>query len=174
MTKQIVTVLGGTGLQGGGVVNALLSADKFAVRVTSRNPASDAASALAARGVEAVKADLLEPASLSAALKGAHGTFVVTNFWDPDQGPRETEIGAAAVNAARAAGVQHLIWSTLPDSETLTGRRSKVIHFTGKARVDRVVRAAGFARHTFVQVPMYFQNLLNMMAPQPLPGGGRG
>ena len=51
MTKQVVAVLGGTGLQGGGVVDALMSAGKFAVRVASRNPASDAARALATRGV---------------------------------------------------------------------------------------------------------------------------
>ena len=174
MTKQVVAVLGGTGLQGGGVVDALMSAGKFAVRVASRNPASDAARALAARGVEVVKADLLDPSSLRSALEGAHGAFVVTNFWDPAQMPRETEIGTAAVQAARDAGVKHLIWSTLPDSEKLTGGRIKVVHFTGKARVDAAVKAAGFARHTFVMAPMYFQNFLTMMAPQPLPNGGRG
>ena len=174
MTKKVVTVLGGTGLQGGGVVNALLGAGKFAVRVASRNPASDASRALAARGVEVVKGDLLQPGSLRPAFDGAHGAFVVTNFWDPAQKPRETEIGTAAVKAARAAGVQHLIWSTLPNSEKLTGGRLKVVHFTGKARVDEAVKAAGFARHTFVMAPMYFQNLLTMMAPQPLPNGGRG
>ena len=125
MTKQVVAVLGGTGLQGGGVVDALTGAGKFAVRVASRNPASDAARALAARGVEVVKADLLDPSTLRSALEGAHGAFVVTNFWDPAQMPRETEIGTAAVQAARAAGVKHLIWSTLPDSEKLTGGRIK-------------------------------------------------
>ena len=174
MTKQVVAVLGGTGLQGGGVVEALMGAGKFAVRVASRNPASNAARALAARGVEVVKADLLEPSSLRSALEGAHGAFVVTNFWDPAQMPRETEIGTAAVQAARAAGVEHLIWSTLPDSEKLTGGRLKVAHFTGKARVDAAVEAAGFPRYTFVMAPMYFQNFLAMMAPQPLPNGGRG
>ena len=105
MIKQVVAVLGGTGLQGGGVVDALMSAGKFAVRVASRNPASDAARALAARGVEVVKADLLDPSTLRSALEGAHGAFVVTNFWDPAQMPRETEIGTAAVQTARAAGV---------------------------------------------------------------------
>jgi uncharacterized protein YbjT (DUF2867 family) len=174
MTKQVVAVLGGTGLQGGGVVDALMDTGKFAVRVASRNPASDAARALAARGVEVVKADLLDPSTLRSALEGAHGAFVVTNFWDPAQMPRETEIGTAAVQAARAVGVKHLIWSTLPDSEKLTGGRVKVAHFTGKARVDAVVKAAGFAGHTFVMAPMYFQNFLTMMAPQPLPNGGRG
>ena len=174
MSEQVIAVLGGTGQQGGGVVDALLGAGKFEVRVTSRDPASDAARALVARGVEVVRADLLDPSSLRTALAGAHGAFVVTNFWDPVQMPRETEIGAAAVQAARAAGVKHLIWSTLPDSEKLTGGRLKVVHFTGKARVDAAVKAAGFARHTFVMAPMYFQNFLTMMAPGPLPNGGRG
>ena len=79
---------------------------QVAVRVASRNPASDAARALAARGVEVVKADLLDPSSLRSALEGAHGAFVVTNFWDPAQMPRETETGTAAVQAARDAGVR--------------------------------------------------------------------
>ena len=174
MTRQVVTVVGGTGLQGGGVVNALLEAGNFSVRVASRHPTSDAARALTGRGVEVVKADLLEPNSLRPALEGSHGAFLVTNFWDPGQMQRETEIGTEAVKAARAAGVEHLIWSTLPDSEKLTGGRLKVVHFTGKARVDAAVRTAGFARHTFVQAPMYFQNFLTMMGPQPLPNGGRG
>ena len=174
MTRQVVAVVGGTGQQGGSVVGSLLGAGKFAVRVTSRDPASDAARALAARGVDVVKADLLDPISLRSALQGAHGAFIVTSFWDPAQRPRETEIGTAAVQAARAAGVKHLVWSTLPDVQTLTGGRLKVAHFTGKARVDAAVKAAGFARHTFVMAPMYFQNFLTMIAPGPLPNGGRG
>ena len=56
------------------------------------------------------------------------------------------------------ASVKHLIWSTLPDCEKLTGGRLKVEHFTGKARVDAVVQTAGFPQHTFVQAPLYFQN----------------
>ena len=57
--------------------------------------------------VEVVKGDLLEPSSLRAAFEGAHGAFLVTNFWDPTQMPKETEIGNAVVKEARAAGVQH-------------------------------------------------------------------
>lgn len=174
MKDSIISVVGGTGAQGGGVVDALLAAGKFKVRVGSRNPSSDAAKALAARGVEVVKADLLQPSSLEALYRGAHGAFVVTNFWDPAQNEREEQLGAAAVEAARAAGVKHLVWSTLPDVDKLSDGRLKVAHFTMKARVDDVVRAAGFDRHTFVEAPFYFQNLQGMLAPQPLPGGGRG
>lgn len=174
MAQQVVSVIGGTGSQGGGVVDALLTQGRFKVRVASRNPTSDGARALSARGVEVVKADLLDPPSLAAAFEGSHGAFVVTNFWDPAQGARETEVGTAAVKAARRAGVEHLIWSTLPDVEGITGGRRKVVHFTGKARVDDAVRSAGFARHTFVEAPFYFQNFLGTMAPQPLPNGGKG
>jgi len=159
MAKGIISVIGGTGLQGGGVVNALLAQGEFKVRVASRNPLSEAARALAARGVEVVGADLLDPGSLAAAFKGAYGAFLVTNFWDPAQGAPVEDIGAASVAAARKAGVEHLIWSTLPDAEKLTGGRRKVMHFSGKAHVDAVVRSAGFARHTFVQAPNVLSNL---------------
>jgi uncharacterized protein YbjT (DUF2867 family) len=139
--KQMITVLGGTGQQGGGVVSALLGRGEFAVRVATRHRIGDAARALAARGVELVQADLLEPKSLAAAFDGASGAFVVTNNWDPQVGAREFEIATAGVKAARAAGVEHLIWSTLPDVKKLTKGRLSVPHFTGKARVDAVVEA---------------------------------
>src|SRR5216110_1590176 len=174
MTKQTITVVGGTGAQGGGVVEAMLASGQYTVRVVSRNPASKAAEALEKRGVQVVKGDLLEPSSLRAAFAGAYGAFVVTNFWDPTQMPRETEISISAVKEARAAGVQHMIWSTLPDADKLSGGRLKLPHFTGKARVDAAVEAAMFPRHTFVQAPFYFQNFLTRLAPQPLPNGGRG
>lgn len=174
MTKQIIAVVGGTGAQGGGVVDALLAQGQYAVRVLTRDPATKSAEAVARRGVEVVKGDLLESSSLRDAFDGAYGAFLVTNFWDPAQISRETEIGVAAVNAARDAGVQHLIWSTLPDAEKLSNGRLKLRHFTGKAKVDAAVAAAGFPRYTFVQAPFYFQNFLGPLAPQPLPSGGRG
>ena len=176
MADQVIAVLGGTGAQGGGVVDALLKDRRFRVRVASRNAASDAGKALARRGVDLVEADLVDPDSMRPVFDGAYGAFLVTNFWDPAQMQAETAIGTALVKAARASGVQHLIWSTLPDCEKLSGGRSKVMHFTQKARVDAVVKAAAFPRHTFVQAPMYFQNFLarGMMAPGRLPNGDRG
>jgi uncharacterized protein YbjT (DUF2867 family) len=174
MTEPVISVLGGTGAQGGGVVDALLAARKFKVRAASRNPSSDVAKALKARGVEVVKADLLEPSSLKAFYEGARGAFLVTNFGDPAQRGREEELGANAVKAAHSAGVRHLIWSTLPDVEKISGGRFKVEHFTMKARVDAAVRSAGFERHTFVEAPFYFQNFLKAFPPQPLPDGRRG
>src|SRR5215475_5587979 len=174
MAKPVIAVIGGSGRQGGGVVDALLASGKFSVRVVNRDPAGAAAKALSGRGVEVIKGDLLDASSLRLPFEGAYGAFVVTNFWDPAQMHRETEIGTAAVRAAHSAGVKHFVWSTLPDCERITGGRRKVAHFTDKARVDDVVEAAGFPRYTFVHAPMYFQNFLTMNAPQPLPNGGRG
>src|SRR5437899_4993055 len=104
---------------------------------------------------------------------GWHPHSGVATVREPTHGAREEVIGAAAVGAAREAGVEHLIWSTLSDVEKLTDGRLKVIHFSGKAHVDAVVRSAGFARHTFVQAPFYFQTSLTLMAQHPLPGGAR-
>jgi len=174
MADQVIAVLGGTGAQGGGVVDALLKRPQFRVRVACRNASSDAAKSLERRGVEVLKADLLEEESMRRVFDGAYGAFLVTNFWDPAQMQAETAIGTAMVKLARAVGVHHLIWSTLPDSERLSGGRFKVSHFTGKARVDEAVEGARFPLHTFVQAPMYFQNFIQRMSPQPLPNGGRG
>src|SRR5262249_56896339 len=96
------------------------------------------------------------------------------NYWDPAQMHAETAIGEALVKAAREVGVHHLIWSTLPDCERLSGGRLNVPHFTGKARVDAAVQAAGFPRHTFVQAAMYYQNFITRMCPEALPSGGGG
>src|SRR5258708_2710501 len=172
--KPVIAVLGGTGQQGGSVVNALLDNGEFAVRVATRNRTGDSAKALAARGVDVVEADLLDPRSLQTAFDGAYGAFVVTNFWDPQQMSREVELATAAARTARAAGVDHLVWSTLPDVEKCTGGRLKVPHFSDKARVDAAVAAAGFLRHTFVQAPFYYQNLLGPLKPQALYDGHLG
>ncbi len=99
---QIIAVMGGTGSQGGGVVDALLERGQFGVRVLTRNPQSDKSKALAERDVAAVEADLTRPETLEPAFAGAYGAFIVTNFWDPDTQSNETEQGMAAVRAAKA------------------------------------------------------------------------
>jgi uncharacterized protein YbjT (DUF2867 family) len=158
-TKKLIAVFGATGLQGGGVVRALHANGQFKVRALTRNP--DQYRELAD---EAVEADLDREETLKSALAGAHGAFLVTNFWQP--GTDERKQALAAVRAAREAGVQHFIWSTLPNVEAISRGNLDVPHFTGKAKIDRVVREAGFANHTFVVAPMYYQNLIGMMAPQ--------
>jgi uncharacterized protein YbjT (DUF2867 family) len=174
MANQIIAVMGATGTQGGGVVEELLARQQFAVRVLTRNPNSDKAKALQAKGCEVVQGDFTKPETLEPAFQNAYGAFVVTNFWDPGTMASETAQGALAVKAAKTAGVQHLVWSTLPNCQKISKGKYEVIHFTGKALVDAEVKAAAFPYYTFVEAPMYFQNFVGMMAPQPMEDGGNG
>jgi uncharacterized protein YbjT (DUF2867 family) len=157
--KKLIAVVGATGQQGGAVVRALQARGQFMVRALSRNP--DKHRALAD---EVVRADLNRPETLHAAFEEAHGVFLVTNFGE--EGTDEVEQATAAVRAAKDAGVKHFVWSTLPNVEGITGGKLHVPHFTGKAKVDRIVKEAGFANHTFVIAPFYYQNLVGVLAPQ--------
>ena len=171
MGKQLVTVLGSTGAQGGGVVRARLDQQDWQVRAVSRNARSQAALRLAELGCEIAEADLNIPATLFEALQGSYGLFAVTNFWDRATRMGEFEQGRNLVNAAKEADIQHFIWSTLPDYEALSGGKYTVPHFTSKARVDTEVKAAGFPYYTFVEAPFYFQNFLTIHAPRKTPDG---
>jgi uncharacterized protein YbjT (DUF2867 family) len=171
MGKKIVTVLGSTGAQGGGVVRALLDQQDWQVRAVTRNARSKAALRLAELGCDVVEADLNTPATLLEALQGSYGVFAVTNFWDRATRMGEFEQGRNLVHAARETGIQHFIWSTLPDYQALSGGKYTVPHFTSKARVDTEVKTAGFRHHTFVEAPFYFQNFLSLHAPRKTPDG---
>ena len=171
MGKKIVTVLGSTGAQGGGVVRALLDQQDWQVRAVTRNARSKAALRLAELGCDVVEADLNTPATLLEALQGSYGVFAVTNFWDRATRMGEFEQGRNLVHAARETGIQHFIWSTLPDYQALSGGKYTVPHFTSKARVDTEVKTAGFRHHTFVEAPFYFQNFLTLHAPRKTPDG---
>src|SRR6201988_4835671 len=162
--KELIAVGGATGQQGGGVVRALQARGQFRVRALTRNP--DKHPELAD---EVVKADLKLPETLKAAFEGARGVFLVTNFWE--QGTDELKEATAAVRAAKDAGVKHFVWSTLPDVEAISGGKFDVPHFTGKAKIDSIVKVAGFASHTFVIAPFYFQNLAGAFGPQKLLDG---
>ena len=166
-TKKLIAVVGATGHQGGAVVRALQTSDQFKVRALTRNPAKHPQLA-----DEVVLADLNRPETLKVAFAGAHGIFLVTNFREP--GADERKQALAAVQAAKDAGIQHFIWSTLPNVETISGGKLHVPHFTDKAKIDRIVSGAGFAYHTFVIAPFFYQNLVGAMAPQKQADGAVG
>ncbi len=165
--EKLIAVIGATGHQGGGVVRALQASGQFKVRALTRNP--DKHQELAE---EVVEADLGRPETLKAAFEGAHGVFLVTNF--QEAGSDELKQATAAIRAAKDAGVKHFIWSTLPDVEAISGGKFNVPHFTGKAKIDRVVKDGGFENYTFVIAPFYYQNLAGALAPQKQADGSMG
>src|SRR5438874_3044257 len=165
--KKLIAVTGATGQQGGGVVRALQASGEFKVRALTRNP--DKHREL---GDEVVEADLNRAETLKAAFEEAHGVFLVTNF--REAGADELNQATAAVRAAKDAGVKHFVWSTLPNVEAISGGKFDVPHFTGKAKIDRIVKEAGFPHHTFVIAPGYYQNFVGFLAPQKQADGSVG
>ncbi|MGI9528546.1 MAG: NmrA family NAD(P)-binding protein [Acidimicrobiia bacterium] len=158
-----IAVFGATGAQGRGVVQALVNRGGFKVRALARNPERYEGPA-----DEVVYVDLTKPETLAPALAGAYGVFANTNsFAAPDTD--EVAQGTAAAQAAKAAGVQHYVWSTLPNVAEISDNEFVVPHFTNKARVNAAVENEGFRSHTFVEPPFYFQNLTSPMY-QKIPG----
>jgi uncharacterized protein YbjT (DUF2867 family) len=146
--KKIIAVVGATGTQGGGLCQAILADPNggFAVRAITRDPNKDNAKALAAKGAEVVQANLDDVESLKKAFAGAYGAYCVTNFWEHFSAEKEKAQAKNMADAAKAAGVQHVIWSTLEDTRKLMDPSDKrmpmlqekyrVPHFDAKAEAD--------------------------------------
>jgi uncharacterized protein YbjT (DUF2867 family) len=176
--KKIIAVAGATGSQGGGLVRAILK-DKssgFVPRALTRDPDSDKAKELAAMGAEVVQADLHDPATVERAFAGAYGAFCVTFFWNHMS--VETELAEARnmAAAAKKAGLQHVIWSTLEDTRkwvpltddrmpTLNGKY-KVPHFDGKGEADAAFAESGVPT-TYLLTAFYWDNFIGFgMGPK--------
>jgi uncharacterized protein YbjT (DUF2867 family) len=181
--KKIIAIVGATGAQGGALVRAILT-DKggpFAARAITRHVDSDKAKALAALGAEVVAADLDDPASVERAFAGAYGAFCVTNFWEHFSAEKEMTQAEHMARAAKAGGVQHVVWSTLEDTRkwvplsddrmpTLQGKY-KVPHFDGKGEADQIFRELGVPT-TFLLTAFYWENLIYFgSGPQRGPDG---
>ena len=181
--RKIIAVVGATGAQGGGMVRAI-QADKsgsFAARAITRNPNAEKAQALRSAGVEVVGADIDKPETLDKAFAGAYGAFCVTNFWEHFSAEREVTQARNMAQAAKTAGLQHVIWSTLEDTRkwvpleddrmpTLQGKY-KVPHFDGKGEADHFFRDLGVPT-TFLLTAFYWENLIYFGAgPQRGPDG---
>ena len=170
-SKKIITVFGATGAQGGVLARAILqdSNSAFEVRAVTRDPNSDKAKELAQLGAELVAADIDDPQAVENALKDAYGAFFVTFFWAHYSAEKEKAEAAIFANAARQAGLQHVIWSTLEDTRnyiplsdqrmpTLQGQY-KVPHFDGKGESDKLFIEAGVPT-TFLLASFYWDNFI--------------
>ncbi len=163
-TGKTVLVTGATGQQGGAVVRQLL-ANNWQVRALTRDPAQPAAQSLARQGVEVVKGDISDPAALQAALQGIYGVFSVQNFMT--QGVEgEVHLGQTLAEAAQAAGVQHLVYSSVGGAE----RHSGIPHFESKWQIEQYIRALKipatilrpvFFMENFTRLPDFAESIKN-------------
>ncbi|MDN3670672.1 NmrA/HSCARG family protein [Echinicola jeungdonensis] len=169
--KKIITVMGATGAQGGGLARAILN-DKnseFAVRAVTRDSSSKKAQELEKMGAELVEADVEDKDSLKKAFEGAYGAYLVTFYWDHFSPEKEYQHAQNLAEAAHEAKLQHVIWSTLEDTRkwvpldddrmpTLQGNY-KVPHFDMKGQANHFFHDLNVPT-TFLLASFYWDNFI--------------
>jgi uncharacterized protein YbjT (DUF2867 family) len=160
-TNRTILITGVTGHQGGAVARALQGSG-FSLRGLTRKPESEPAAALARQGVEIVKGDLDDEASLRRALAGAWGVFGVQNTWEAGV-EREEAQGKGLATLAREVGVDHFVYTSVGSAHQRTG----IPHFDNKWRIEETVRAIRFPSHVILR-PVFFME--NLLAPFSLQG----
>lgn len=152
--SKILAIFGATGQQGSSVLNHVLQnpslSQQYKLRALTRNPTSEKALQLKEK-VEVVAADVLDRASLEAALQGVHTVFAMTT---PLVGPGapegdialewEFENAKRIADVALAAGVKYFIFSTLPSVRDMSGGKyTAVTPFDAKAKAETYIRGLG-------------------------------
>jgi uncharacterized protein YbjT (DUF2867 family) len=158
---RTILITGVTGNQGGAVAQALQGAG-FHLCGLTRKPDSEQAVALARQGVDIVKGDLDDEASLRHALAGVWGVFGVQNAGEAGV-EREEVQGIRLATLAREAGVKHYVYTSVGSAN----RRTGVPHFDNKGRIEETVRGLRFPSHVILR-PVFFME--NLLAPFSLQG----
>lgn len=167
-TIRPILVTGATGKQGGAVVRALLGAGR-PVRALTRDPASAAGRALAAQGVEVVKGDFTDSASLDAAMVEVDGVFSMQMPSQPSEPDTEVVTGRALIEAAGRAGVDTVVHTSVAragDQETFVGwdeGRWDPLYWNNKAAVINMVKAQGFRHWVILKPALIMENLVPPM-----------
>jgi len=163
-SRRPIAVVGATGLQGGATARALLDAD-VRVRALARRIDSDGAHALIELGADLVAADLDDPETLRAAFSGVSGVFAMNTPGRDQRVDVEVRHGHAIADAAAAAGVPHVVYSSVGGAERHTG----VPHFDNKGDVEEYLVARGLST-TFVR-PVFFMDNFALYAAPPMEDG---
>lgn len=183
MIIDTILLIGGTGAMGSAVLQALLERTAYDVRILTRDPDSARARGLVEAGgrrVGLMRGNLDDAESLVAAMTGIEAVFCNTDFWSSGNPVREYQQGLNALNAARAANIEHFIWSSLDSAIGLTNGHVAAPHFDSKAAVEgwiNLMQADEFMRKdtngwfsrsvsVLVTTP-YFQNFQFRVLPIP-------
>ncbi|KAK4196428.1 NmrA-like family-domain-containing protein [Triangularia verruculosa] len=161
--KNIITVFGATGVQGGSVADIFLHDPKltsnWTVRAVTRDITKESAKQLQQKGADVIAADLNDKSTLIKAMEGATAVFAVTNYWEKCDMKLEIQQGKNLVDAAQESGVHHFIWSSLLNITKLTnGKLPNVYHFDSKALVEDYAREVALPA-TFFLAGCYMSNM---------------
>lgn len=174
--SKVLVVFGATGQQGGSIVETVLGdaqlGKEYSIRGTTRDPSTGSAQELAKRGVEVVKTDINDAASLRKAFEGADVVFANTvTVYDGHAYEHEVTHGRALADAAVAVGVPFYIYSTLPNAGKNSGGKLKNMgHFDGKEEVEQYIRTLPI-RSAFIAPGSFMSNFNASMAPHPVGNG---
>ena len=160
--ERLILVTGATGKQGGAAARSLLDRG-FRVRALTRDPQRPEAQALTEQGAEVVQGDMEDRSAMDRVLEGAYGVFSVQNFWETGY-DREVQQGKAVADAAKEAGVDHFVYSSVGSAYRETG----ISHFDSKWEIERHVRELELP-YTIMR-PVFFMQNWEMMQ-EPILGG---
>jgi uncharacterized protein YbjT (DUF2867 family) len=170
MKDKLIAVTGATGLQGGAVARKLV-ADGWTVRALTRDTGKPAARELASLGATLVPGDMENRSQLDAAFHGVYGVFSVQNYWLPNVGfDGEIRQGKNVADAAKAAGIQHLVFSSVGAAHRGAGQK----HFESKWIIEQYIHTLGVP-YTILRPAAFMENY-NWSRAQILSGSyaGRG
>lgn len=156
---KTILVFGATGQQGGAVAAQLL-ADGWQVRAFTRDPSGKAAQALAQSGAQLVAGNMEDRASLDAAIEGVYGVFSVQPpDWNPSESSaaHEIRLGKNVAEAAKDAGVRHLVYSSVNGAD----KQSRFRHLS-KWEIETYIRTIGIPA-TILRPSGFMENYVSPM-----------
>ncbi|KAK6909650.1 hypothetical protein I203_103671 [Kwoniella mangroviensis CBS 8507] len=154
MSAQLsILVVGATGKQGGQAVSTLLEekASNLSIKFLTRNPTSEKAKQLTAKGLEAVEGSLDDKNTLKSALVGVQRAFLVTDAGAGEE--KETQQGINFIEAAKVAEVEHLVFTSVGSADDA----KNVPHFRSKAKVEKALKASGLS-YTILRPVAFMDN----------------
>ena len=150
-SDKTVLVTGATGRQGGAVIRHMLP-KAWRLRALTRKADDSMVQSLASQGIEVVRGDLEDPASLERAARGAYGVYSVQDFWAVGA-KREVQQGKNMADAAKKVGVGHFVYSSVGGAE----RNSGIDHWESKWEVENYIRKLGLPA-TMIRPAAFMEN----------------
>ena len=156
--QRTIVVIGATGTQGSGVVQALLSGEygggPWFVRALTQDPGSGKAQKLLSdyqtsdNRLSLITGHVYDKTSLQSAFAGAHGVFAMTSeryfskiITEEEELKHEIEAGRNIVSAAKECRIKHSVFSSLPDVvKASDGQFKRIHHMNNKHTIEQLAR----------------------------------
>ena len=148
---KLLLITGATGRQGGSVIRHMLPKN-WKLRALVFKAGEATVQNLRSQGIEVVRGNLEDPASLEPATRGAYGVYSVQDFWSVGA-KREVQQGKNLADAARKAGVEHFVYSSVGGAE----RNSGIDHWESKWEVEKHIRKIGLPA-TMIRPAAFMEN----------------